>query len=116
MQRLTVDENVLENAKIELIEKLKTNINLDSLKEICKENHGIKMISGIDCTSGDIVSHNGAIAYQLDYDIRFSMKLLIDSAGNCIDIAMEKQDEPESLEDRIDEAGYQAASESHRYR
>lgn len=115
MQRLTVDLNVMENAKLELIEKIKSNINLDVVKELCKDNHGIEIISGIDCTSGNIVSHNGSIVYQLDYDIRFPMKILIDDTGNCIDAIMERQNEPANLEDRIDEAGFQAASESHRY-
>jgi len=115
MQRLTVDLQTLENAKSELIEKIKSNINLDSIRELCKNNHGIETIREIDCTEGNIVSHNGSIAYQLDFEIRFPMMILIDDAGNCIDAKIEKQQEPESLEDRIDEAGYQAASESYRY-
>ena len=115
MQKLTVDSNILENAKSELIEKIRSNINLDSVRELCKKNHGIEMIRDIDCTSGNIISHNGSIAYQLDFDIRFPMVILIDDAGNCINALIEKIEEPEGVEDRIDEAGYQAASESYRY-
>ena len=111
MSTITVGTQVVEDAKRELIEKLKSNIDLDQVKAICKDQYGIEMIEGIDLNHGDIVSHNDQVAYKLDFDIRFSMSVLIDNEGNCISTSLKSNDEPSTPEERIEEAGSQAATE-----
>ena len=115
MSTITVDTHVVENAKRELIEKLKSNIDLDQVKATCNEQYGIEMVEGIDLKNGDIVSHNNQVAYRLDFDIRFSMFMLIDNEGNCINTSLKKNDEPSTPDERIEEAGSQAATEFSQY-
>ena len=115
MSTITVGTQVVEDAKRELIEKLKSNIDLDRVKKICSEQHGIEMIEGIDLKHGDIVSHNDQVLYRLDFDIRFSMSVLIDSEGNYISTSIESNDQPSTPEEDIDEAGSQAAEGYRQY-
>jgi hypothetical protein len=109
MSTITVGTQVVEEAKRELIEKLRNNIDLDQVKAICREQCGIEMIEGIDLKHGDIVGRNDQVAYRLDFDIRFSMSVLIDNEGNCISTSLKSNDQPSTPEDRIEEAGSQAA-------
>jgi hypothetical protein len=111
MSTITVGTQVVEDAKRELIEKLKSNIDQDQVKAICSEQYGIEMIEGIDLNHGDIVSHNDQVAYRLNFDIRFSISVLIDNEGNYISTSIESNDQPSTPEDRIEEAGNQAATE-----
>jgi hypothetical protein len=115
MRTITVGTHVVEEAKRELVEKLKSNIDLDQVKAICKEQLGIEMIEAVDFKHGDIVSNNDQVAYRLDFDIRFSMSMLIDSEGNCISTSLKSNDEPSTPEERIEDAGRQAAEESGQY-
>jgi uncharacterized protein YjbI with pentapeptide repeats len=79
-----VNPNMLEKAVIDLIEKLKSNIQLDQVKAICKHQHGIDKIDRIDCTHGDIVTHNDQVAFKLDFKISYNLSLLLDRKGNLI--------------------------------
>ena len=79
-----VNPNMLEKAVIDLVEKVKSNIQLDQVKAICKNHHGIERIDKIDCTHGDIVTHNDQVAFKLDFKISYNLSLLLDRKGNFI--------------------------------
>jgi hypothetical protein len=115
MSRVTITAQVVEAAKRELIEKLKSNIDLDQVKAICRQQYGIEKIEGIDIKNGDIVSHNNQVAYRLDFDVHFSMPMLIDGEGNCTSTLTESGDELPTSEDHIEEAGRQAAIEHNQF-
>lgn len=110
MNRVTVSAQVLEDAKHELIEKLKSNIDLDQVKSICREQYGLEAIEGLDIRNGDIVSHNDQVAFRLDFEIRTMMSVFIDKEGNCTSTSLRRITEPTTPEERIEEAGGQAAT------
>jgi hypothetical protein len=110
MNRLTVGAHVIEDAKRELIEKLKSNIDLDRIKAVCRDQHGMEMLDGINFKHGDIISHNGKVAFKLDFEIHFTLPVMIDEEGNYVEALSQNADEPSTPEERIDEAGIQAAA------
>jgi uncharacterized protein YjbI with pentapeptide repeats len=79
-----VNPDMLEKAVTDLIEKVKSNIQLDQIKAICKNQHGIEKIDKIDCTHGDIVTHNDQIAFRLDFKVSYNLSLLLDRHGDFI--------------------------------
>jgi hypothetical protein len=81
---MIIDKAKLNEAVIDLIEKIKSNIQLDQVKEICKHQHGIGKINEIDFEHGDIVTHNSKVAYKLDFKISYNLSLLIDRRGKLI--------------------------------
>jgi uncharacterized protein YjbI with pentapeptide repeats len=83
---LFVDLDAIEPARIEeaifdLIEKLKSNIQFDQLEAISKNKGFIDKIAEIDFRQGDIVTHNGQIAFKLDFNISYNFSLLLDRNG-----------------------------------
>ena len=79
-----VNPNMLEKAVADLIEKVKSDIQLEQVKAICKNHHGIEKIDNIDCTHGDIVTHKDQVAFKLDFKISYNLSLLLDRKGNFI--------------------------------
>ncbi len=81
-----VDPGMIEKAFIDLIEKIKSNIQLDQLKAICKQQHGIEKIDKIEFEQGDIIPHDGQVACRLDFkiSISYNLSLLLDRKGKLI--------------------------------
>ena len=79
-----VNPNMLEKAVVDLIEKVKSNIQLDQVKAICKNQQGIEKIDKIEITNGDIVTHKDQVAFKLDFKISYNLSLLLDRKGNFI--------------------------------
>ena len=82
----SVDPGMIEKAFIDLIEKIKSNIHLDQLKAICKQQHGIEKIDKIEFEQGDIIPHDGQVACRLDFkiSISYNLSLLLDRKGKLI--------------------------------
>lgn len=84
MRKINIDPGIIENAKREFIEKLKSAVNIDHLKTIVTEASGIKSVANLEIKSGEIVSHNNQISYRLDVEMTSLLSLIIDSEGNVL--------------------------------
>jgi len=79
-----IDPDRIDEAVIDMVEKVKSNIQLDLVKAICKHKHGIENIDKIDFENGDLVTHNDRVAFKLDFKITHKLSLLIDRKGNFL--------------------------------
>ena len=79
-----INPDMIDEAVIDMVEKVKSNIHLDLVKAICKHKHGIEKIDKIDFENGDIVTHNDRVAFKLDFKISYNLSLLIDRKGNFL--------------------------------
>lgn len=79
-----VNQDTIEKAIGDLIDKIKSNVQLDQVKTLCRHQHGLERIDKIDISRGDIVTHNGQLAFKLDFKISYNLSLLLDRKGNLI--------------------------------
>jgi type II secretory pathway predicted ATPase ExeA len=85
-----VNPDTIEKAIGDLIDKVKSNVQLDQVKSLCKHQNGLEKIDKIDISQGDIVTHNGQIAFKLDFKISYNLTLLLDRKGNLINKSDQK--------------------------
>lgn len=110
MEKTVMGTNVYEEGKRDLVEKVKSNIDLEQLREYCNEQLGLQSIKHIDLQEGDIISENGDVMIKLDIDIRLPLSIFIDKEGKCVRTNFETDNPPASPEERVEEAGQQASS------
>jgi hypothetical protein len=79
-----VNPDTIEKAIGDLIDKVKSNVQLDQIKALCKNQYGLEKIDNINITQGDIVTHDGEVAFKLDFKISYNLSLLLDRKGNLI--------------------------------
>ena len=88
----TVDSDMINEAISDLIEKIKSNIQFDQVKAICKNQRVIDKVAEFDFKQGDIVTHNGQVAIKLEYNISYNLSLLLDRNGKLIKFSAHLQD------------------------
>lgn len=81
-----VKPDIIEKSIGALIDKVKSNIQFDQIKALCKDQHGLEKIDKIDITQGDIVIHDGELAFKFDCRISHNLSLLLDRKGKLINI------------------------------
>jgi len=79
---IAINQDVIEAAFRELIDKIKSHINDDQIKTICAEQYGIDSIDKIDFEQGNIVTYGDHVSIKLDFKISHTISLLIDRKGN----------------------------------
>jgi hypothetical protein len=109
MAKVTISNDIVVTAKKELFERIKANINLDRVREICADLYGVKDIHSLDFRNGDIVVHDGKIAYKIEFDVRFAVPLLIDEEGNLLGAQEVETEEEATPEGRIEDISQQAS-------
>ena len=81
-----VNPGMIEEAIVDLIEKLKSNIQFEQIKAICAHKNFIESIDKIDFKNGDIVTHDGEVAFKLDFNITYNLSLLLNRDGKLINV------------------------------
>jgi len=93
MINVSIGKQVIEDAKGELINQLKSKINQACLEAVCREQYGIETVESYECKDGDIVIDNGQVAFKLDFEIHFLMSILINYDENTTKTVLPKEDE-----------------------
>ncbi len=75
------DPGVIQNSEKDLIEALKQDLDVDAVRSIILKN-----LSGADLSThgGEIVVHDGRIAFRMDFELRMTGSLMFDRQGNHI--------------------------------
>ena len=95
------DPDVIKNGEKDLIDAVKEDLDLDTIKEIIQNKMNTKALVS---KGGEIVVHNNAIAFRLDFSIEISGSLMFDREGNYIPESDEENAPPiEDLDPLTDE-------------
>ncbi len=108
MSRLTIDSDVMENAKREMVGMIRASIDLDRLREVFNQQYSVTQADEISFKDGDTVVYNDQVAIKLNYKVGLTLSVMIDSEGNPIIPDSQENAETENAEDPVEEAGSQA--------
>ena len=84
MDRVLIKPKLMKEAKKELINKLKANIDAKQVVAAFKEHLGVRSIDQVKIQRGDIVSQDGIVAFKLDLACRLVVSVLVDEEGQFI--------------------------------
>jgi len=82
------DSEVIKTGERELIDAITADLDWSAIEEIFHKEHNLKIEEDIDFQSGDIIPHNDQIAYQLKFEIKVSLSVLLDRDGNYISVSL----------------------------
>ena len=108
MSTLTLDSDIMKNAKREMIGMIRASIDLDRLRDFFDEQYSFQDADEISFKDGDTIVYNDQVAVQLNYKVGFTLSVLIDGEGNPMLAGVQEDSETESADDPVEEAGSQA--------
>lgn len=81
------NKDIIRSGEKKLIRFIAKHLDFDAVKESIKESYQIDVNDNLEHKSGNIVTHNGEIAYQLDFDVKVNLSVLLDRNGEHISIS-----------------------------
>ena len=83
------------------------DLDWSAIERLLLEKHKFKLQDEVEYRRGDIVVHENAIAYRLDFDVKVSLSVLFNRKGDCLELSTsgelsEKDDEVASETDEVD--------------
>ena len=111
MIKVSIDRQVMQSVMSGVADQIKSKIDLNRVKKICKKLYGIKSIEGFEPKVAEIVAIENQVGCKLDLEVRFSMSIFISTKENSdsslpvnnnipkkLDIPKELDDIPKELD------------------
>ena len=81
--KITNDE-VIKTGEQELIDSINGELDWDVMEDIFKNQHHLEIGEDVEYRSGDLVVHDNQVAYQLEFDVKVKLSILVDRDGNYL--------------------------------
>jgi hypothetical protein len=125
MIKVSIDRQVMQSVMSGVADQIKSKIDLNRVKKICKKLYGIETIEGVEHKDADMVVIKNQIGCKLDLEVRFSMSIFISTKENSDsslpvnnNIPKERDDISEELDDipeeELDLSGFEDISPTNR--
>jgi hypothetical protein len=82
MIKVSIDRQVMQRAMSGVADQIKSKIDLNRVKKICKKLYGIESIEGFEHKGADIVAIENQVGCRLDLEVRFPMSIFISTKEN----------------------------------
>jgi len=95
------DSTVIRTGERELIDAIIGELDWGIIEKIFREKHRLRIQDDVEYRQGDLVVYNDQVAYKLDFDVKVTLSVLFDRAGNFLSLSAESL--PASEKESIDQ-------------
>ena len=92
--KITNDE-VIKTGEQELIDSINGELDWEVMEDIFKKQHQLEIGEDVEYRSGDLVVHANQVAYQLEFDVKVKLSILVDRDGNYLAFTNDSASEEE---------------------
>jgi hypothetical protein len=82
MIKVSIDRQVMQSVMSGVADQIKSKIDLNYVKKICKKLYGIETIKDVEHKDANIVVIENQVGCKLDLEVRFSMSIFISTKEN----------------------------------
>ncbi len=81
------DAGIIQTGEEELINRIIERLDWGTIAEILRAKYGLTFDNdSISYRQGDLVAHQGQVAYKLDFEVKVSLSVMVDRKGECFDV------------------------------
>jgi hypothetical protein len=99
MIKVSIDRQVMQSVMSGVADQIKSKIDLNRVKKICKKLYGIETIEGVEHKDANIVVIENQVGCKLDLEVRFSMSIFISTKENSDSSLPVNNNIPKELDD-----------------
>ena len=99
MIKVSIDRQVMKSVMAGVADQIKSKIDLNRVKKICKKLYGIESIEGVEHKDADIVAIENQVGCKLDLEVRFPMSIFISTKENSDSSLPVNNNIPKELDD-----------------
>ncbi len=96
--------DIIKSGEQDLIDAITADLDWGAIENIFREQHNLGIDEDVEYKKGDIIVHNNQIAYQLQFEVKVTVSVLLDREGNYLTVSFsgnDKNDQDETDESRM---------------
>lgn len=79
-------DDVIQSGEQELIDGITADLDWNAVENLFIAEHRLPIGDDVSYKNGDLVVHEGRIAYLLEFEVKVPVSILLDRQGHCIEI------------------------------
>ena len=83
--KITTSE-VIRHGEQDLIDGITADLDWGAVEDVFRKQYNLGINEDIEYKSGDIIVHNSQIAYKLEFEVKATISVLLDRAGNYLSV------------------------------
>lgn len=80
------DTQIIKNAERELIDGIIADLDWAVIEGVFRDRHDLEIGEDVAFRNGDLVVHGDQVNYQLDFEVKVRLRLVMDRDGNCLSV------------------------------
>ena len=84
--RKLVSEDAFKKGERDLMDIVTGGLDWDAIEILLKEKYGLSLQDDIEFKEGRLTVKEDRIAYQIDFQVRIVLSLMIGRDGRCVDV------------------------------
>jgi len=80
------NDDVIRSGEQELIDGITADLDWNVIENLFISEHRLPLGEDVSYKNGDLVVHDGQIAYLLEFEVKVPLSILLDRQGHCIQI------------------------------
>ncbi|MCW7754080.1 hypothetical protein OOT00_08780 [Desulfobotulus sp. H1] len=95
------DTSVIQSSERELMDTIIAELDWSAIETLLRKKHRIGLQDDVNFREGDIVVHEGKVAYKLSFDVKITLDVVFDRKGECIHLSASGSDEEGTEEEDL---------------
>jgi hypothetical protein len=79
--------DIIKNGEQDLIDSITADLDWGAIENIFREQHNLGIDEDVEYKKGDIIVHQNQIAYQLQFEVKVTVSVLLDREGNYLSVS-----------------------------
>jgi hypothetical protein len=106
------NSEIIKTGERELMDAIVADLDWKTIEDIFRTNHDLEIQEDVEYKNGDMVVHDGDIAYELDFEVKVTLSILMDRGGNFLSVKSRRPGNSGPVRESRDEAGAQGYEEA----
>lgn len=85
--------DIIKNGEQDLIDAITADLDWGAIENIFREQHNLGIDEDVEYKQGDIIVHDNQIAYQLRFEVKVTVSVLLDREGNYLSVSFSGNNE-----------------------
>ncbi|SHL53434.1 hypothetical protein SAMN02745216_05305, partial [Desulfatibacillum alkenivorans DSM 16219] len=93
----------IKTGEKDLMDSITADLDWSVLQEMIRRRHHLEITDDLEFSGGDLVVHDNQVAYQLNFEVKVVLSVLLDRDGRCIFVrtpaeVLQKEEAPKTPE------------------
>ncbi len=94
--------DTIEDSEKEFIDLINAELDWEVIEKLLLEKHNFTLQEEVEYKNGDLVVHDGAIAYKFDFNIKVPLSIVFNRQGEFLELLTSQDDDNEELGNNIE--------------